>query len=91
MASVERRYSKETIARRGDAIYERDIRPKLKRSDKDKFIAIDVETGDSEIATDARTASQRLRARVPQAQIWLVRVGSPYVYRLGGAGTRFSK
>jgi hypothetical protein len=30
MAAIERRYDKEEFARRGDAIYENDIRPRLK-------------------------------------------------------------
>ena len=83
MTPVERRYSKEEIAQRGDAIYEQEIRSRLKPGDKGKFVAIDIETGEFELAPDELTASERLRARVPQAQTWLVRVGFPYVYRLG--------
>ena len=33
MASTKRRYSKEEFARRGDAIYEKDVRPQLKADD----------------------------------------------------------
>jgi hypothetical protein len=90
MPSRERRYSKEVIAERGDAIYEEQIRPQLKASDKGKFVAIDIETRDFELASEELTASKRLRSRVPDAQIWLVRVGFPYVYRLGRGelGTR---
>lgn len=88
MASVERRYSKEEIARRGDEIYESVIAPSLKRSDKGKILAIDIETREYELATDELTAGDRLRARLPEAQIWLVRVGSRSVHRFGGHGLR---
>jgi hypothetical protein len=45
MAITEPRYSKEEFARRGDAIYEKDILPKLTAKDAGKFLAIDIETG----------------------------------------------
>lgn len=88
MASTQRRYSKEEFARRGDAIYERDVRPRLKDEDMGKFVAIDIETGNYEIDPDELTACDRLRARIPNAQTWLVRAGSPYVHRFGGHGLR---
>jgi len=90
MASTQRRYSKEEFARRGDAIYDSDVCPHLKPEDDGKFVAIDIETGAYEIETDELTASDRLRARVPQAQVWLVRAGSPYVHRFGGRELRSS-
>jgi hypothetical protein len=82
MAQVKRRHSKEVFAARGDAIYSSRIEPHLKASDKGKFVAIDIETGEYELAADELTACQRLRARIPQAQTWLVRVGYTYVHRL---------
>lgn len=84
MASTKRRYSKEEFARRGDAIYETDVRPYLKPEDDGKFVAIDIESGMYEIEEDELEAGDRLRARVPEAQIWIVRVGSRYVHRFGG-------
>ena len=56
MATTGRRYDIEEIARRGDAIYDRDIRPYLKPADKGNFVAIDIVTGEYEIATDELTA-----------------------------------
>ena len=84
MASTKRRYSKEEFAERGDSIYESAIRPNLKPNDEGKFVAIDIDTGEHEIDADELTACDRLRARLPEAQIWLVRVGSRYVHRFGG-------
>jgi hypothetical protein len=77
------RYSKEEFARRGDAIYERDIRRIVEEGHEGKFVAIDVETGAYEVDAIELAASDRLSARVPDAQIWLKRVGSRYVRRFG--------
>ena len=88
MAATKRRLTKDEVARLGDAIYDRDVRPHLKPEDDGKFVAIDVETGAHEIADDELAALDRLRARVPKATMWLVKVGSPYVYRFGGHGLR---
>src|SRR5438270_3101048 len=88
MAPTQRRYSKEEIARRGDALYESDVRPNLKPKDQGRFVAIDVETGAYELAASELAACDRLRARVPDAQIWLMRVGSPYLHRFGGRDLR---
>lgn len=79
------RYSMEEFARRGDEIYERDILPKLTPEDKG-FVAIDIETGEYELAQDELTASNRLLARRPQAQVWIRRIGSRYLYRFGHHG-----
>ena len=88
MRSVKRRYSKEEFARRGDAIYENDVRPLLEAGDKGKFAAIDIESGMSEIDRDELKAGNRLRARIPEAQIWMVRVGHRSVHRIGGRERR---
>jgi hypothetical protein len=88
MASTKRRYSKDEIARRGDAIYEADVAPHLKPEDEGKFAAIDIEGGTYEIDVDERAACDRLNARVPDAQTWLVWVGSRYLHRFGGREKR---
>ena len=91
MAITQRQYSKEEFARRGNAIYESEVRPRLKTEDDGKLVAIDIESGAYEMDDDELTAFDRLRARVPQAQIWLVRIGSRYVHRFGGHGLRGTK
>lgn len=77
------RYSKEETARRAEAIFERDIRPHLTGKDERWFVAIDIETGDYEVAPDELAATDAVLARHPDAHLWLRRVGSPYVYRFG--------
>jgi hypothetical protein len=82
------RYSKEEFARRGDEIYEREIRSHVEANHKGQFVAIDIETGAYEVDADELAASDRLVARIPDAQIWLHRVGSRYVRRFGPRGKR---
>jgi len=88
MATTKRRYSKTEFARRGDAIYEKSVRPQLKAADEGKFAAIDIETGEFALDADELKACHKLRKRVPAAQIWMVRVGYPYVHRIGGQERR---
>ena len=84
MPTVERRYSKKDFARRGDALYESKVRPHLSGEDDGKFAALDIDTGEYEIHASEIIAGDRLRKRLPEAQIWMVRVGSRYVHRFGG-------
>ena len=77
------RYSKEEFARRGDAVYEDGIRSLVEERNEGKFVAIDIETGAYEVDTDELVASDRLLASVPDAQVWLKRIGSRYVRRFG--------
>ena len=76
-------YSKEEFARRGDEIYENDIRPHVEAGNEGKFVVIDIETGAYEVDADELAASDRLLARRPNAQTWLRRIGSRYVRRFG--------
>ena len=88
MATTKRRYSKEEFARRGDAIYEKDILPKLTAKDVGKFLAIDIDTGEYEIAADEMKVGDKLRARLPEAQIWMMRIGYTSTRRFGGRHVR---
>ena len=83
MAARQPRFSKEEHARRGAAIYEQQVRPQVEAGNRGKIVAIDVETGASEVADDTLTASDHLLARCPDAQIWCVRVGRRGVHRFG--------
>ncbi len=83
MPTAQPRYSKEEFAQRGDAMYEGKIRPLVEPGNEGKFVAIDIETGAYELDADELAASNHLLARVPDAQIWLKRVGSRYVRRFG--------
>src|SRR5258707_15585356 len=88
MTASRRRHDKEEFVRRGDALVERKVRPNLTAADKDKFVAIDIETGEYELDKNEMNATARLRKRVPDPQIWLVHVTLGYLHRFGGHGLR---
>ena len=89
MAVRQPRYPREEFARRGDEIYNRDICPQVDiPQNKGKFVLIDIETGIWEMDADEMAASRRMDARLPDAQVWMVRVGSPYVRRFGARRLR---
>ena len=83
MRTRQPRLSKEEHARRGTALYEQQVRPQVEAGNRGKIVAIDVETGAFEVDEDTLTASQRLLARYPDAQIWCVRIGHRGVHRFG--------
>ena len=56
----------------------------MRTGDEGKFAAIDIESGTYEIDVDELAACDKLSARIPAAQIWLVRVGSRFLHRFGG-------
>lgn len=78
------RYSKEEFARRGNEIYETQVRPQVEAGNHGKIVAIDIETGAFRLASDTMAASDRLLEQHPNAQIWCVRIGHKGVHRFGG-------
>jgi hypothetical protein len=83
MQTRQPRYSKEEFARRGTELYEQQIRSQVEPGNQGKFVAIDIESRAYEVDADDYAATERLYARHPDAQIWLVRVGQPAAYRIG--------
>jgi hypothetical protein len=81
-------YSKEEFAQRGDALYEAQIRSQVEEGNHGKIVAIDLETGAFEVDASEIAACNRLEASHPEAQIWMVRIGSRYVRRFGGRTKR---
>jgi hypothetical protein len=88
MGDVKPRYSKDEVARRGDAIYQEKTLPKLTAKDRGKFLALDIETGEYEISRSEMRAGDKLLARLPDAQIFMVRVGYKAVRSFGGRQVR---
>lgn len=83
-------YSPEETARRGQAIYERALRAQLEPHHQGEVVAIDINTEAHEVAGDVLAACEKLLARVPDAEIWVVRIGQPAVYHLGWHSGRAS-
>ena len=77
------RYSKEEFARRGDEIYQSQVRQQVEAGNHGKIVAIDIETGAFELADNTIAATDRLYERVPDAQPWVIRIGHRTVYRFG--------
>jgi hypothetical protein len=75
MQTRKRKYPIEEFARRGEQLYEQ-LAPTFDPSAVGKFVVIDIDSGDYEIDAEEIAASDRLIARRPDAQSWLVRIGS---------------
>ena len=79
-------YSKEEITRRGQEIYERQIREKVESQNRGRFLVIDIETGEYEIDDDDLTASLRAFRKKPEGTRYGMRIGYPTA---GTIGPRF--
>jgi hypothetical protein len=74
MAVRQRRYSKEELARRGQALYESGIQQQVEAGNEGKIVAIDIETGAFEVADHILPATNQLFKRYPDAQPWVIRI-----------------
>lgn len=72
------------IARLGTDVYARVVKPQLLPEHDGKYVAVNVETGEFELADDDYTAVMRLRARCPVADVWLERAGHATAYKFAG-------
>ncbi|MCU0565198.1 MAG: hypothetical protein MUF49_01190 [Oculatellaceae cyanobacterium Prado106] len=88
MAVRQPRYSKEEFARRGDEIYQTQVRSQVEEGNHGRIVAIDIETGAFEVADDLVTAAKHLSARVPDTQTWFVRIGHLAVDHFGARSLR---
>ena len=68
--------------RRGEAIYNAQIRCRIGPEDVGKFVLVDVRSGDYEVDDRSARARMRLRARRPDAVIHKMRNHRTYVGRL---------
>jgi len=71
------------VVRRGQEIYERDIRSKVEAGNQGKFLVINIETGEYEMDADDLAAAKRAKARFGNAALFTMRIGHPAAYRLG--------
>lgn len=71
------------VVRRGQEIYEREIRPKVEASNQGKFLVINIETGEYEMDADDLAAAKRAKARFGKAALFTMRIGHSAAYRLG--------
>jgi hypothetical protein len=77
------------VGERARALYARALRSRVETPENiGKEIVIDIVSGDFEIDDKGMAASQRLRARRPQAVLYGMRIGYDAVYALGGSALR---
>jgi len=74
----------ETLGERADAIFEQRIKPLVAGEDPNAFLAIDILSGNFEVAQNDITPGDKLRARHQDARIFLRRVGDEAAYTTGG-------
>ncbi|HLA64538.1 MAG TPA: hypothetical protein VK610_08915 [Rhodothermales bacterium] len=74
---------RDELARRGEALFAERIAALVSGRPADFFVVMDVDSGDFSVDADERVAAGQLRARRPNAQVWLRRVGSRYARHYG--------
>ncbi len=82
MATITSEFTKEEIVQRGKEIYYRAIQPLIEAGNEGRVVAIDVRSGEFELADDAVTSATRLRARWPEAEVFFMRIGYPTMARI---------
>ena len=77
-------HTTEGIAQQGREIYERELRHEVEPEHSGRFLVLDVQSGDYEIADEDLDASERLLERRPEAMLYGLRIGERAAYRIGG-------
>lgn len=81
--------NREEIGRRGQEIYEQQLRAILETEENiGKIVSIDISSGDYEIADDLLVAGRRLQQRHPDALMYGKRIGYNAVYAVSGSLVR---
>ncbi|MCY7337166.1 MAG: hypothetical protein LH613_13295 [Chamaesiphon sp.] len=75
------RYSPEQFAEKGTQIYQQTVLPTLGIEADGKIVALDIETGEFELADTTLAAAAKMFERLPAAQLWFERVGAQGVHR----------
>ena len=91
MATHQARLTMDEVADRGTELYESKIRSLVEAGNDSRLLAIDVESGEYALGDTRREAVDPLKAKNPDAQIWLLRIGHVAVASIGGGDTREKK
>jgi hypothetical protein len=75
------RYEPEEFSAKGTQIYQHQILPILDKDCEGKIVAIDIETGEFELAETTLAAAAKMFARIPDAQLWFERIGAAGVHK----------
>ncbi|MCY4617512.1 MAG: hypothetical protein OXD50_03000 [Chloroflexi bacterium] len=85
-----RRRTPEETGRLGDAIYQRQIREQVEATHFGEIVSIDVESGEYALGDSVIAATDRLRKRCPDADIWSLRIGYGVLRQFGSGFLRRS-
>lgn len=81
----DRRYTIEETVARGEAIYEREIRSKVEPEHLDRYLVVDITTGDYSISDNQLAAFDHAERKNPNGWFYVKRVGRGAVHRIGSA------
>ncbi len=87
MAGRKPRYPAEEFVARGEQIY-KTIRSRVDPGNDGKILAIDIESGEYEVDDDQDNACDRLFARLPDPQIYCLRIGYRSIHYFGSGPQR---
>ncbi|HZT44050.1 MAG TPA: hypothetical protein VFA07_17930 [Chthonomonadaceae bacterium] len=85
MSSI--KYTPEEMSERGEAIYERLIRPHVEAGNRGKYVVIDIQTNDYEMDSDYHIALRRAKTKHPDGLFYVLRIGYLTAVKIGGAFT----
>ena len=90
MSTIENPLALAEVARRGDEIYEQDLKDRLEASDMERLVAINVSNRKFALGDNVLKASDALQQETgaDPENIWIVRIGSVAVYRLSKPRSR---
>jgi hypothetical protein len=83
-----RDYTKDEIVERGEEIYRNRIQPLVEGGNRGKYLVLDIETGEYEVGDDMSSLAKSLHTERPEAPLYPLRIGSPYMGRIGGRPNR---
>jgi hypothetical protein len=81
MSIINLEHNPEEFATKGSQIYRELILPKLNPEDDGKIVAIDIETGQFELADTTLAAAGKMFEHLPNAELWFERIGSDGVHK----------
>ena len=73
----------EQIAQRGRAIYQERLRKHVESGNTGQYLALDINSGEYEIGETHRETVDRLRVRMPDAEIFTLLIGYPAIGAIG--------
>jgi hypothetical protein len=81
MSTNTSQYRPEDFSAKGSQIYQEQVLPNLSTDCDGKIVAIDIETGEFELADTTLAAAAKMFDRSPDAQLWFERIGAQGVHK----------